>query len=364
MHPMIKPSLRRGWRDRETVRYGVTPAHSVLFGPLDNATENFLSLLDGTRGLPALRDAAAALGLGAEAADRVTRRLEEAGVLEDATAEREAASQITEAMRPDLASLSLLYSKPGGGLRALLARRSARVLVRGAGRVGTAIAGALAQAGVGRVEVADGGRVSRVDTAHGGIRPEGVGERRAQAARAVVRAVTPWRRAPGREETTGPRLVILAPREGLAAYVPDPVRAEELMAERTPHLYAGVVEATGFVGPLVLPGITTCANCLLRTLTDREPAWPLLVAQWRNGRAPGIPACDSALATAVAGLTACSALAFIDGHGPQSPHTRTELVLPGPTMTSHTFDAHPDCPCGAARSHAPDPTRPARTGPQ
>jgi hypothetical protein len=55
MHPMIKPALRRGWHDRGTVRYGVTPAHSVLLGPLDGPTETFLTLLDGTRGLPALR---------------------------------------------------------------------------------------------------------------------------------------------------------------------------------------------------------------------------------------------------------------------------------------------------------------------
>ncbi|KAB8171178.1 ThiF family adenylyltransferase [Streptomyces sp. 3MP-14] len=361
MHPMIKPSLRRGWRDQKTVRYGVTPAHSVLFGPLDPATESFLSLLDGTRGLPALRDAAASLGLGAEAADRVTSKLAGAGVLDDATAEPQAAGEITDAMRPDLASLSLLHSRPGDGLRAWMARRTARVLVRGAGRVGAAVAGALAQAGVGRVEVADGGRVALTDTSHGGLRPESVGERRASAAQALVRSLCPWRRVPT-EERRGPRLVIIAPRDGLAAYVPDPKRDEELMASRTPHLYAGVVEATGFVGPLVLPGTTACAGCLLRTLGDWEPSWPILVSQWRNARSPGVPACDSALATTIAGLTACAALAFLDGHASLPAHSRTEYVLPGPTPTTQTFSPHPECSCGAAPAEAPRPSTPA--GPQ
>ncbi|MDT0265497.1 ThiF family adenylyltransferase [Streptomyces sp. DSM 44915] len=360
---MIKPSLRRGWRDQKTVRYGVTPTHSVLVGPVDNATESFLSLLDGTRGLPALRDAAASLGLGAEAADRVTDRLVRAGVLDDATAEPEAAGAVTEAMRPDLASLSLLHARPGDGLRVLTARRAARVLVRGAGRVGAALAGALSQAGVGRVDVVDGGRVAPMDTAHGGLRPKSLGERRAAAAEALVRAVRPWRRVPV-AEPAGPQLVVMAPRDGLAAYVPDPVRAEDLMATGTPHLYTGVVEATGFVGPLVLPGTSACAGCLLRTLSDREPSWPILVAQWRNGRSPGVPACDSALATAVAGMAACAVLAFLDGTAPLSPHTRSEFVLPGPTTTTQTFVPHPECPCGAADGRPPTPVVPAQAGPQ
>jgi bacteriocin biosynthesis cyclodehydratase domain-containing protein len=353
MHPLIKPSLRRGWRDRHTVRYGVTPAHSVLFGPLDSATESFLSLLDGTRGLPALRDAAAALGLGREAADRLAARLAAAGVLDDATAEREAAAEITDALRPDLASLSLLHPEPGGGLRRLLARRRARVQMRGAGRVGVAVATALAQAGVGEVDVVDGGRVEPEDLAPGGLRHAHTGQRRAPSAAGLVRACVPWRGRHRESAQDAVRLVIFAPRDGLTAYAPDPGAAERVLAAGIPHLYAGVVEATGFVGPLVLPGATGCAGCLLRERARREPCWPLLVAQWRNGRRPGVPACDGALATAVAGLTACAALGFLDGSAPRSPSTRTELALPRLSPTSHTIEPHPECPCGAARTTAP-----------
>jgi hypothetical protein len=349
MHPMIKPSLRRGWRDRNTVRYGVTPAHSVLFGPLDGATECFLSLLDGTRALTALRDAAAALGLGRDAADRLTDRLAAAGVLDDATAEREAAAQVGDALRPDLASLSLLTPEPGGGLRRLLARRQARVQVRGAGRVGAAVAAVLAGAGVGRVEVVDGGRVDPRDAAAAGLTAAQAGERRAEAAARRVRAANPWRGRAAPPDDEGVRLVVFAPRDGLAAYAPDPAAAEPLLAAGTPHLYTGVVEGTGFVGPLVLPGATGCAGCLLRSRADREPSWPLLLGQWRNARSPGTPACDGPLATAVAGLAACAALALLDGGRPPGPATRTQLVLPGPALSEEPVPAHAECPCGAAR---------------
>ncbi|MGP4114496.1 ThiF family adenylyltransferase [Streptomyces sp. 4N509B] len=363
MHPMIKPSLRRGWRDRQTVRYGVTPSHSVLFGPLDSATESFLTLLDGTRGMPVLREAAATLGLGSQAADRLTGQLARAGVLDDSTADRDAASEVTDAQRPDLASLSLLRPEPGGGLRALAARRRARVLVRGAGRVGAAVAVTLAAAGVGSVEVVDGDRVEPEDTAPGGVRPEQVGERRDRAVRRAVSAVMPWRRGAGseRRRDEGPHLVVFAPRDGIAAYAPDPMPAEPTLARGTAHLYAGVVEASGFVGPLVLPGVTACGGCLLRGRARTEPGWPLLVSQWRNARRPGVPACDTALAATVAGLTACVALGYLDGTSPPAPSTRTEVVLPELSVTSHTIDPHPDCPCEAARAARPETEAMTRT---
>ena len=361
---MIKTSLRRGWRDRQTLRYGVTPAHSVLFGPLDSATESFLTLLDGTRALPTLRDAAAALGLGRDAADRLAARLAAAGVLEDATAEREAVARVGERLRPDLAALSLLHREPGAGVRRLAERRSAWVQVRGAGRVGAAIASALAQAGVGRVEVVDGGRVTPADLGPGGLRAEHLGSRRAQAVTSLVREGRPWPRGTEEERREGARLVIFAPRDGLLAYAPDPAVAEPVLAAGTPHLYAGVVEATGFVGPLVLPGRTACAGCLLRERARREPGWPLLVGQWRNAADRGVPACDGPLAGAVAGLAACAALAFLDASAPPGPSARTEIALPGLSVTSHPIPPHPDCPCGAeAASRAAEAERAAAAAP-
>ncbi|MFD7511501.1 TOMM precursor leader peptide-binding protein [Streptomyces sp. NPDC059853] len=362
MRPMIKPALRRGWRDGHTLRFGVTPAHAVLLGPVDTATQSFLALLDGTRGLPALRDAAAALGLGRSAADRIAHRLTDLGVLDDADADRAATARIGEAAQPDLASLSLVHREPGRGLRRLLERRRAWVRVRGAGRVGAAVAVTLAQAGVGRVEVVDGGRVAPADTTPGGVPAGRRGQRRAAAAADAVRAAVPWAHdkgpPPPRERPGGPHLVVLAPRDGITAYAPDPVPAEPLLAAGTPHLYAGVVEATGFVGPLVGPGRTACAECLLRTRAGHEPGWPLLVAQWRNAPARAAPSCDAALAQTVAGLTAATALSFLDGTAPPAPSTRLEISLPGLDVLTTTHPPHPECPCGAHTGGAAAPPRP------
>lgn len=405
MHPMVKPALRRAWRERQTVQFGITPAHAVVVGPVDTATGSFLDLLDGTRGLPLLREEARAMGLPDGKADALVDRLAAAGLLDDSTAGGRAAEALRnrkvelDRLRADLASLSVTHREPGAAMERLAARRTMRVQVRGAGRVGAVVASVLSAAGVGRVEVLDGGRAQAWDVAPGGLPVESVGERRDVAARHLVRRSAPSRfvrvvsdargaadsaasganadadaaetgtvdglsaggrmtERPERADERAARagfggaglsLVIVAPRDGLAAYAPDPASAERWIATGTPHLYAGVVEATGVVGPLVLPGGTACAGCLTEERIGREPAWPLMLAQWRSGRGAAVtPACDLGLATTVAGLTAAHALSFLDGELPASTGARWEISLPLLDWQSERIVPHPACPCGAA----------------
>ncbi|MGD9482443.1 ThiF family adenylyltransferase [Streptomyces sp. TRM70308] len=354
MHPMIKPALRRSWRDRETVQYGVAPAHAVVLGPVDAATGSFFDLLDGTRSMARLREAAQVIGLGAPMADRLVRQLSRAGLVDDATAQRAVVAATGERLRPDLSSLSVLHPRPGAAARVLAARREARVQVRGAGRVGGTLAALLSAAGVGTVEAVDGGCVTAADAAPGGVRPDQIGERRDAALRKVVRRVGPWARRPRSPGGTGTELdlVVFAPRDGLAAYAPDPEAARELVRTGRPHLYAGVVEATGFVGPLVLPGVSACAECALLERSVREPSWPLMVGQWRQARRTGTVACDGPLAAVVAGAAASFVLSLLDGDGAAAPGVRTSFVLPGLRREEEVVRPYSRCPCGAAAAGA------------
>ncbi|UJA10348.1 TOMM precursor leader peptide-binding protein [Streptomyces collinus] len=374
MHPMVKPALRRGWRDLDTVQFGMTPAHALTLGPVDTATGGFLDLLNGTRGLPLLREEGRRMDLPDGHVDTLIDRLADAGLLDDTRGGGPAADALRERtdvldrLRPDLATLSLTTAGPGDALARLAARRAQRVQVRGAGRVGALLASVLSAAGVGEVDVRDTGRVEPWDVTPGGLPAEALHERRDEAARAAVRRAAPDRRArrsrtapspgapvsPGSSrssaEAPGLSLVILAPRDDVAVHAPDPFSAGPLVASGTPHLYAGVVEATGVVGPLVLPGETACAGCLDQGRTDRDPVWPRLVAQWRSGRARRTGACDVALATTVAGLAAAHALAFLDGESPSGTGTRWEASLPGLTWHSRPVWPHPACACGAAEA--------------
>ncbi|MFI9581438.1 ThiF family adenylyltransferase [Streptomyces sp. NPDC052236] len=364
MHPMVKPALRRAWRERQTVQFGATPAHAVMVGPVDTATGALIELLDGTRGLPLLREEARDIGLPDGQVDGLVHRLTAAGLLDDPTAGGPAADAlrkragVLDRLRPDLASLSVVHPEPGGGIQRLAARRAMRVRVRGAGRVGATVAAVLSASGVGHVEVLDGGCVEPWDVTPGGLPVEAVGMRRDAAARQLVRRSAPDRppravepaasrcRGGGGGEP-GLSMIVVAPRDGLAAYAPDPAAAEDWIATGTPHLYAGVVEGTGVVGPLVLPGSTACAGCLELNRTERDPGRPRLLAQWRSGRGRAVPACDIALASAVAGMTAAHALSFLDGDLPATTGARWEASLPLFDWRSEGITPHSGCLCGA-----------------
>ncbi|MET9504687.1 TOMM precursor leader peptide-binding protein [Streptomyces sp. NPDC006622] len=360
MHPMVKPALRRGWRDLNTVQFGLAPAHALTLGPVDTATGSFLDLLDGTRGLPLLREEGHRMDLPDGYVDQLVRRLGRAGLLDDArgggadgAALREK-KDVMDRLRPDLASLSLTTSEPGEAIEHLAARRRLRVQVRGAGRVGAVLASLLSGAGVGEVDVRDGGVVEPGDVAPGGLPAEAIGERRDESARRAVRRAAPDRAprrsggSPRERDVPGFSLVILAPRDDVSVHAPAPSEAEPLIDSGTPHLYAGVVEATGVVGPFVLPGETACAGCLHQARTDRDPAWPRLVAQWHSGTRRAVRACDLTLATTVAGLAAAHALAFLDGALPSSAGARWEVSVPALQWHARPVWAHPACPCGTA----------------
>jgi hypothetical protein len=113
-----------------------------------------------------------------------------------------------------------------------------------------------------------------------------------------------------------------------------------------PHLAAAASEAIGVVGPLVLPG-TACLRCLDLTRAERDPAWPLILAQLAGGGADP-PACDTVLAMAVAAQAAAQALAFVDRPTSASAviNGTLELVLPDWRWRRRTWLPHDRCGCG------------------
>jgi bacteriocin biosynthesis cyclodehydratase domain-containing protein len=369
MRPLVKPALRRSWRDRSSVQFGVDPGHAVVLESVDGAAAGFLDLLDGTRSLTALARDAEALGVGRAQAGRLLTLLSTGGVLDDAAAYGSPPGSAgprshgsprgapPERLRPDLAALSLVHPAPGAAPARLSHRRGVRVRVVGAGRIGSAVAALLSAAGVGRVEVRDAGRVEAADTGPCGFPAERCGERREAAAGALVRRAAPdpragsvGRRGPAAAPEPPLGLVVLAPRDGLAAYAPDAAEVAELLAAGIPHLFTGVLEGTGLVGPLVVPGSSSCGRCLALRLADADPAWPRVLAQARSRPPRGVPPCDGAHATAVAALAAAHALAFLDGGRPPSVGGRVELGLAGLRMVVRPLPGDPRCDCGAARA--------------
>lgn len=347
MRPQLKPGLRRMWRDDGTLQIGLEPGRAIVLAGLGPAAAAFVDALDGTRDHAGALATARSLGVDEHTADQALALLASAGALADASGDarplRDLDPDERDRLQPDLASLALRRSgRPGGDALTTLGRRRASVVaVHGAGRVGASVATVLAAAGVGHVVVIDPGVATPPDAAPAGISLLDTGVSRQAAAAAAMRRVAPATRADPPYRRSLPDLAILAP-----SGARDPELLHTLQRAGVPHLLALVRETTGVVGPLVLPGRSSCVRCHDLHRTDRDPAWPRLVAQLAAGRPRGPVACDVALATAVAAHAALQALALLDGEpAPSAVDGTLEIGLPDGRVRRRSWSPHPACGC-------------------
>lgn len=307
----VRPALRLGllpiWRDRDTVQIGVDPRRAVALIGMRKAAD-VVRLLDGSRERNQLVAEASSRGIPAAVTERVLTVLAAAGVLIDFPADtvRSIPRGLRPQLIPALAAASLSAQDGDGGAR-LLARRAATcVHVRGSGAVADSITRLLIGSGV-------------------------ITQARPAAAGAPA----------GRQPVKPPDLVVLAGPQ-------PPGTADELRRSRVPHLAVSADEAIGIVGPLVRPGVTACLRCLDLARAERDPAWPLILAQLSRRTADPC-ACDAVLATAVAAQAAAQVVAFAD-RAPLAHATANgslELALPGWRWRRRTWLPHPACTCGS-----------------
>jgi bacteriocin biosynthesis cyclodehydratase domain-containing protein len=337
VRPMLKPALRRLWRDPGTLQLGIDPSYAVVLGGVDIADANLLDLIDGTRNVDELNAEAQRRGHEPERVEALMKALGDASVLEDVPTEPRA---VDARRTPDLLSLSLLHRAPGAAARVMAARERASVEVLGAGRVGASVAMLLAAAGIGHLDLSDNGPVRQADFAPAGIRSFGSRQAsRADAARVLLASAAANPRAGGRADST----VVIAP---TGSIVPPEWLGQ---VRHRPHLPVIIRETTAVIGPLVLPGQTPCLRCVELTRGDRDPAWPVLAAQL-IGEPHGVEPCDVGLASAAASIVALHVLAWLDrgiAAPPPSVGGTIELSLADLRLRRRTVVAHPGCGCGA-----------------
>jgi bacteriocin biosynthesis cyclodehydratase domain-containing protein len=336
---VLKPGLRRLWRDDSTLQIGTDPDRAVVLGGLDPRVAGLVDALDGTRDEKAVVAAARTKGLDPEQVRRLMGLLGACGALDDASTDPTPLAGLSAAERdrlaPDLAALSLRSRAADRGLGALARRRAAVVEVHGAGRVGATLAVLLGAAGVGAVHVRDPAQTRPGDVSTGGLRPEDVGRSRQDAATDAVRRVSPAATVRG---GTSAALVVLAPVGALTA------RPAPALLGRA-HLAVWIREGRGVVGPLVLPGASSCLHCHDLHRRDRDPLWPRIAAQLASDPMEA-PPCEAPLAMAVAALGAAQALAHLDGEpAPTTLDGTLEVTLPDLTVRRRSWQPHPECGC-------------------
>jgi hypothetical protein len=126
--PLLKPALRRLWRDAGTVQLGLAPQRAVVLSGLGADARRVLALLDGTRDTATLTADAEQLGLTADDVRRLVDTLAAAGALDDASAASSSRDEHErQLLEPDRLSLSVRHPAPGAADAVLLRRRNAAV---------------------------------------------------------------------------------------------------------------------------------------------------------------------------------------------------------------------------------------------
>jgi hypothetical protein len=340
-HPLLPPAtplLRDGARALQVG--GVDSRPGIRIGPDAAGMARLLRSLDGERAQHSVLADADRAGLDRATVVRVLDGLRAAGVLLDVdAADLLAADAGPAAGARTAAELPAALSGAGGPV--WRGRRATVIVVEGANRVGVPLAAVLAASGVGRVSVRDSGLVAAGDVIVGGLSAADEGRPRALAAADAIRRASP--RTDLRPLTDEVADLVVLARPWAAS---DPLTGTELDA-RVPHIVATVRGEVGVVGPLVVPGRTSCLRCGDLHRRDADPRWPRLAAQLTAAEPPPSGATVTCLATVA--TAALQVLAYVDGTAaPATLDATVELRPPDLLPRLRRWPPHPACDCGAA----------------
>lgn len=131
--------------------------------------------------------------------------------------------------------------------------------------------------------------------------------------------------------------------------VTDPRLVRDLHSEGVPHLAVRVRDGAGLVGPLVIPGVTSCLSCADLHRSDRDAAWPAIAAQLRDT----VGTADQAtlLATTALALSQVNqVIAAVRGQGiaatpPPALNATLEFDPKAGSIVTRHWTKHPLCPC-------------------
>jgi hypothetical protein len=133
--------------------------------------------------------------------------------------------------------------------------------------------------------------------------------------------------------------------------VAEPRMLRDLHAQGVAHLPVRVRDGAGLVGPLVIPGVTSCLGCADLHRRDRDSAWPVVAAQLRD--TVGVADRATLLATAALALSQVNRVIGAVRGSVAGPDPRPPLALnatlecdvhAGSIMARH-WPKHPLCSC-------------------
>ncbi len=134
-----------------------------------------------------------------------------------------------------------------------------------------------------------------------------------------------------------PDLVVVAPDRGRGLS-----HADQLIGTGTPHLWVHVRDGRAVVGPLIVPGRSSCLRCHDLLRCDTDPAWPTLALAWEQAPAP-VP--TQPTVHLAAGVAVRQALTWLGGAQPAVVDAMLE-EQPGGEVLRRPWAVHPACGYG------------------
>jgi hypothetical protein len=312
-HPQLAPYAPVIQRATDEVQVGIDPDTALVFrGP---GFRTLLNLLDGSSPTSAIKRGGRAAGLTSDQVIAALEALAAAGLLRES-----GSAPYTDSTSP-------------------------RVRLIGAGAVGCQLSRLLLVSGLGRLYVYDNEPPDLALYSTAGVLPSrsealrsalaDVGSSVSSAQR--ISTLSHW----SKPETTPLDLTIIATDRP----EPDRVISEHLVGNDEPHL---VVRCWGngvSVGPLVVPGKTSCLRCADLCRTDADPLWPVVLRQLSRLQIETPPT----LLAWAASIAAAQSLAFLHGELPESAGSTMELTWPHFVTRLRRWPAHRNCGCSWLR---------------
>ncbi|OLZ44469.1 hypothetical protein [Amycolatopsis keratiniphila] len=327
--PALLPGLDVLERGNGEIQIGLDPAHAVVVAGVATEVAEAVRGLDGKR---AADDIVLAQGEHDEQLRDLMTDLTARGLLTDA-----GQSERHPRPRPETGLWPLRARHHQAAMAAR--RRRTAVAIHGDGRLAVAIAVLLANSGVGHIDVRATGTVSERDLGSGYTEAE-IGMPRREALVQVVHRTGADTATTRLYSDRRPELVLLTD-----AVVPAPELVEELVRDGVNHLPVRVRDGIGIVGPLVVPGRSSCLRCADLHRAGRDDSWPRVASQL----AGHVQQPDLGAVHACAALAAAQALRLLTpgDRTPPAWNATLEIDFFDGTIWHRDWPPHTGCGCGA-----------------
>jgi len=282
----LQPHLTLLRRDDHDLQLGFDATDAVVIADPDGSLQPLLELMDGRYRLGELRDVAARLGVPVDRAEALVATLIAGGLL-----------QRPAIIGPEALTLRLV----------------------GLGAAGTRIGEQLLRAGVGRLLVVEHDRSSAwAGWVHGRDR---------------VQPIDHWS-----EPSIDPVDLTIVLARTLEV---DRAITTGLTQAGQPHLLVRPRARGAVVGPLVLPGRTSCLGCTDLARTRADPAWPRMLAQLCRTRGDW----DPLAADWAAALVTTQVLSHLAGRAVETASATVELGPHAWSWQRRVWSVDPACGC-------------------